>query len=100
MECKCRLRIFQLSIHRAVIIVSQIPDFPSRSISDEVITLMQSVSDRFSLSFNQTMWIEHYPFGYLKDDDVYEHVVIANGESVTSRRIKKEELEAIVQQEI
>ena len=98
-QCQCRLRIFQLSREQAVVIVSQIPDSPTRSITDEAATLMQLLSDRFALNFNQTMWIEHYPFGYLKDDDVYEQISFA-GNSVASQRIKRDRLESILQQEI
>ncbi len=98
-ECQCRLRIFQLSLDRAIVIVSQIPDFPGRSITDEVKTLIAIVCDRFGLTLNQTMWIEHYPVGYLKDDDVYEHISACTT-SVTSQRIKKSHLELIVQHEI
>ena len=98
-ECQCRLRIFQISLDRAVVIVSQIPNRPGRSVTDEVVTLMRVVCDRFGLSLNQTMWIEHYPVGYLKDDDVYEHISAAAG-SVASQRISKSHLESILQQEI
>ena len=94
-ECRCRLRIFQLSFDKIVVIVSELPDNPGRSITDEALTLIHLVCYRFQLSLAKVMWLEHYPSGYLKDDESYEQI-ISTPFSVKSHRISKQILESLL----
>lgn len=38
-ECRCGLRIFQISFDKTIVIVSELPDNPGRSITDEASTI-------------------------------------------------------------
>lgn len=98
-KCECQLRIYKISIDRAVVIVSELQDNPGRSITDEAIILLNLVCYKFGFSTQKIMWIEHYPEGYLKEEDTYDEVrLVAFG--IESKRIKKERLEALLKVEI
>ncbi len=94
-ECECRLRIYQISLAQAVVIASQLKDNLGRSITDEAITLINLVCYKFGLSPSKTMWIEHYPKGYLKEGDTYDEIWLSMFH-VQSRRIKKQKLETLL----
>lgn len=91
-NCHCRLRIYKVTFDQAVIIVSELLDNPGRSITDEASTLINLVCYQFGLAPYKVMWIEHYPPGYLKDDETYDEVMLAMG-GISSRRINKRTLE-------
>lgn len=94
-ECLCQLRIFQLSFDKFVVIVSELYDNPGRSITDEASALIQLVCRQFNLVFSKTMWIEHYPSSYLKEDEAYEQILLTPFE-INSQRIKKQQLESLL----
>ncbi len=94
-QCECGLRIYKISFDKAVVIASELKDNPGRSITDEVITLINLVCYKFGLSPFKIMWIEHYPEGYLKEEDTYDEIWLTMFH-VKSKRIKKENLEALL----
>ena len=94
-QCKCGLRIYRISVEKAVVIVSELKDNPGRSITDEALTLINLVCYKFGLNLNKTMWLEHYPAGYLKEEDTYDEVKLGMFR-IDSKRIKKQRLEALL----
>ncbi len=94
-QCKCRLRIYKITFDQAVVIVSELEDNPGRSITDEASALIPSICHKFRLTSGQTMWVEHYPAGYLKDEETYDEVVLIQGYTY-SKRISKQKLEALL----
>ncbi len=94
-KCHCRLRIYQITFDKAVVIVSELLNNTGRSITDEALTLIHLVGHKFKLSSGQTMWVEHYPTGYLKDEETYDEVVMLQGYTY-SKRISKQKLEALL----
>lgn len=94
-DCKCGLRIFKIGFDKAVIIVSELQDNPGRSITEEAVTLINLVCYKFGLSPFKTMWIEHYPEGYLKEEDTYDEIRLSPFR-IDSKRIKKQNLEALL----
>lgn len=94
-NCHCRLRIYKVTFERAVIIVSELPDNPGRSISDEASTLINLVCYKFGYAPYKVMWIEHYPPGYLKDGETYDEVMLVAG-GISSRRINQQSLEKLL----
>ncbi len=93
--CQCRLRIYKITFDQAVVIVSELDDNPGRSISDEALTLIHFVCDEFGLSPTKTMWLEHYPAGYLKEEETYDEVVMLQSYTY-SKRMSKQKLEALL----
>lgn len=91
-NCHCRLRIYKLNFDHAMIIVSELLDNPGRSISDEASNLIHLVCYQFGFAIYKVMWIEHYPGGYLKDEDTYDEVMLALGR-ISSRRVSQAKLE-------
>ncbi len=63
---ECRLRIYQIALERTLIIVSELEDNPGPSIRNKASTLIHLICDDFGLAPEKTMWVEHYPFNYLK----------------------------------
>ncbi|MEM8676767.1 MAG: hypothetical protein AAGF83_23385 [Cyanobacteria bacterium P01_G01_bin.67] len=94
-DCKCRLRIYQISLDHFVIIVSELPDNPGCSITDDASKLINLVCYQFGFTSYKVMWIEHYPLGYLNDDETYYEVTQGLGE-VYSKRINKQKLEVLL----
>ncbi len=94
-DCQCRLRIYKITFDKAVVIVSELPDNPGRSITEEALTLIQLVCHKFALNPTKTMWLEHYPQGYLKDEEVYEQLMLMQC-NVYSSRIKKQKIEGLL----
>ncbi|MEM8720143.1 MAG: hypothetical protein AAGE84_12630 [Cyanobacteria bacterium P01_G01_bin.39] len=94
-NCHCRLRIYKMAFNQAIIIVSELPDNPGRSITDEASTLINLVCYKFGFAPYKVMWIEHYPPGYLKDVETYDEVILGVGH-ISSRRIKKQSLEKLL----
>ena len=93
--CQCRLRIYKITFDQAVVIVSELDDNPGRSISDEALSLIHFVCDEFGLSPTKTMWLEHYPAGYLKEEETYDEVVMLQSYTY-SKRMSKQKLEALL----
>ena len=94
-ECECGLRIYKITFDKAVVIAEELNDNHGRSITDEAITLINLICYKFGLSPSKTMWIEHYPEGYLKAEDTYDEIWLTMFH-VKSKRIKKENLEALL----
>lgn len=94
-NCHCHLRIYKVAYDHAVIIVSELPDNPGRSITDEASALINLVCYKFGFAPYKIMWIEHYPAGYLKDDETYDEVMLAAG-CISSRRISRQSLEKLL----
>ncbi len=93
--CQCRLRIYKITFELTVVIVSELDDNPGRSISDEALSLIHFVCDEFGLSPTKTMWVEHYPVGYLKDEETYEQVMLVQGHPYLTR-ISQQKIEAVL----
>ena len=94
-ECECGLRIYKITFDKAVVIASELNDNPGRSITDEAMTLINLICYKFGLSPSKIMWIEHKSEGYLKAEDTYDEIWLTMFH-VQSRRIKKENLEALL----
>ncbi len=94
-DCQCRLRIYKITFDKVVVIVSELPDNPGRTITDEALTLIHLVCNKLALKPNKTMWLEHYPKGYLGDEENYEQVMLIQG-NVWSSRITKQKIEALL----
>lgn len=94
-KCKCHLRIYKISFDKAIVIVSELEDNPGRSIADESSSLIYLVCDEFALSSSETMWFEHYPASYLKDDETYEQVTLVK-DYTYSTRISKQKIEDLL----
>ncbi len=94
-NCHCHLRIYKVTFDRAVIIVSELPNNPGRSITDEASTLINLVCYKFGFASYKVMWIEHYPPGYLKDGETYDEVVMAAG-YISSKRTNRQSLEKLL----
>ena len=94
-KCHCRLRIYRITFEKALVIVSELDDNPGRSITDEALTLIDLVCQEFDLFPGKTMWFEHYPVGYLKDDETYEQVMLVQGYTY-STRVNKQKIEALL----
>ena len=94
-QCKCRLRIYKITFDQAVVIVSELDNNPGCSIADEASTLIERVGLEFKLTSGKTMWVEHYPVGYLKEEEIYEQVMLVQGYTY-STRISKQKLEALL----
>lgn len=93
-DCKCRLRIYRINFDYSVVVVSELPN-NSRSISDEASRLINLICYQFGLAFFKTMWIEHYPVGYLNDDESYHEVMLGVGK-IFSKRINQQKLERLL----
>ena len=94
-NCRCRLRLYQISFDYSLIIVSELPDNSGRSITDESSTLINLACYQFGLAPSKVMWIEHYLSGYLKEDETYDEVMRGAG-YISSRRIQKQRLEELL----
>ena len=94
-HCECRLRVYRVTFDKAVVIVSQLLNNTGRSITDEALTLIRLVCHEFALSPGKTMWFEHYPAGYLKDDETYEQVMLVQGYTY-STRVNKQKIETLL----
>ena len=94
-QCKCRLRVYKISFDKAIVIVSELDDNFGRSITDEASTLIQLVCNELALSPGKTMWLEHYPAGYLKEEETYDEVVMLQSYTY-SKRMSKQKLEALL----
>ena len=98
-ECKCRLRIYEITFERFIVIVSELPDNLGPTITEEALTLIQLVSSKFSLEPTKTMWFRHYPkgyfHGYLKDREIYERLMLFQ-ESVCLQMIDKQQIEDLL----
>ena len=94
-DCQCRLKIYKITFDKAVVIVSELPDNPGRTITDEGLTLINLVCHQFALKPTKTMWLEHYPQGYLKVEENYDEVMLVRGQ-LRSQRINKQKIEALL----
>ena len=94
-HCECRLRIYKVTFDKAIVIVSEVQDNSGRSISEEVFTLIPRVCNEFALNPGKTMWVEHYPVGYLMEEETYNEVMLVMGYT-SSKRIEKQKLEALL----
>ena len=94
-ECQCHLIIYKLTFDTAVVIVSGLPENQSSSIIGERLTLIPLICQKFASQPTKTMWLEHYPKEDFKEEETYEHVMLLQG-NVCSKRIKKEQIEALL----
>ncbi len=94
-KCHYRLRIYKIAFDQVVVIVSELQDNSSRLITREASTLIDLVCYNFGLAPEKTMWVEHYPAGYLKEEETYKQVLLVQGQ-VHSTRISKQKLEALL----
>ena len=96
-ECKCRLRIFNLSLGRFLVIISALPDYPSASFSQSLRQVICQITYSFDLPLNKTMWIEHYPAFNSSDVDYYYHLLVARHQ-VSWHQIELPKLKFILKQ--
>lgn len=94
-NCQCRLKLYKIAFDKTIVIASELPDNPGRSITDEALTLIHLVCYKFGLAPAKTMWIEHYPTGYLKEADTYDEVMLGQF-NVRSKRVNQQKLEALL----
>ncbi len=94
-DCKCRLRIYKITLDHFVVIVDELPDNLGLGISTEASKLINLVCYQFGMASYKVMWVEHYPAGYLENDETY-HVVMQELSAVSSKRIKKQKLEVLL----
>ena len=94
-HCQCRLRIYKIAFDQAVVIVSELEDNPGGLITAGAFRLIHWVCSEFALNSAKTMWVEHYPAGYLKKEETYEEVMLVQGYTY-STRISKQKLEALL----
>ena len=94
-KCHCRLRIYKITFDKAVVIVSEFQENSGRLITGEASTLINMVCQEFALTPGQTMWVEHYPAGYLKDEETYEQVMLVQGHPYLTR-ISQQKIEAVL----
>jgi len=94
-QCKCRLRIYKIAFDQAVVIVSELEDNPGRLITAEAFRLIYWVCAEFALNPEKTMWVEHYPVGYLKDEETYDEVLLVQGYTY-SQRVSQQKIEALL----
>ena len=94
-DCQCRLRIYKITFEKVVVIVSELPENPGLTITDEGLTLIHLVCHKLALKPTKTMWLQHYPKGYLKDEETYEQVMLVQG-NIYSTRINKQKIEALL----
>ena len=98
-ECECRLRIYKITFDKFIVIVSELPDNSGPTISEEASTLIHLVLSKFALESTQTMWLEHYPHGYLneyfKDEETYERVILFL-DNIWSEKIDKRQVESLL----
>ncbi len=96
-ECKCRLRIFNLSLGLFLVIISATPDYPGASFTQSLRQVIHQVSYSFNLPLNKTMWIEHYPAFNSSDIDYYYHLLLARHQ-VSWHQIELAKLKFILKQ--
>ena len=94
-NCECRLRIYKVTFDQAIVIVSEVQDNSGRSISEEASTLIPRVCNEFALNPGKTMWVEHYPAGYLMEEETYHEVMLVMGH-VSAKRIEQQKLERLL----
>ena len=94
-KCQCCLRIYKISFDKVVVIVSELPNSPGCTIAEEALTLIELICHKFELKLNKTMFLEHYSKRFLEDEEIYEHVMLTQG-NVWSSRINKQKLEALL----
>lgn len=94
-DCQCRLRIYKITLDQVVVIVSELPDNPGCSITDEASKLINLVCYQYGLAAYKVMWVEHYPASAPQDEEIYVLVMRELG-NVLSQRIKKQKLEALL----
>ena len=94
-ECRCRLRIYKLTFDTAVVIVSELTGNSGCTISEEALTLIPLVCNKFALSPTKTMWLEHYPKVDFKEEETFEQVMLLRNND-WSNRIKKEQIEVLL----
>ena len=76
-----RLRIYWLTLVKAVVIVSNITNLPGRGIADITPQIICFVNNNFDLSLDRIMLIEHHPISDL-NENLYLHVLRVNHEIV------------------
>ena len=94
-DCKCRLRVYQLTVDHFMVIVSELPDNPGASITDEASRLINLVCYQFGLTAYKVMWIEHYPVGILQEGEVYFELTQGLGK-ISSTKINQQKLEELL----
>ena len=94
-QCQCRLRIYKIAFDQAVVIVSELEDNPVPLITAEAFRLIDWVCSEFALNSAKTMWIEHYPLDYLKDDETDDEVLLIQSHTY-STRVSKQKIEALL----
>ena len=50
---------------------------------------------QLGLSPMKTMWVEHYPASYLKEEEIYEQVMLVQDQA-SSTRVNKQKIEALL----
>lgn len=74
--CKYRLRIYKIAFDKAVVILSERQDNSRGLIMEEASRLIHWVCHEFELSPSKITWLEHYPAKHLREEDIYEQVIL------------------------
>ena len=98
-ECKCRLRIFNLSFGRFLVIISALPDYPGAPFTTSLRQVIYQITHSFDLPLNKTMWIEHYPPSNSIYIDCYYHLLVAR-HRVSWHKIEQHQIKSILEQAI
>ena len=78
-----------------MVIVSELPENPGRTITEESLALIRLVCHKFALNPTKTMWLEHYPQSYFHKEETYKQLILIEC-NVWSSRINKQQLEALL----
>lgn len=88
------LRIYWRTLVEAVVVVSNITNFPGRKIGDITPQIIDFVNNIFDISTDKVMLVEHYPISSLHED-IYFHVLYVNNEPI-KYEINKNELIGLI----
>lgn len=94
-ECRCRLRIYRITFDKFIVIVSELPNNLGLTITQEALTLIHLVCNKFSLVPTKTMWLEHYLKTYFKNEEIYYQVVLLK-DNTWSKRINKRTIDNLL----
>ena len=75
-----RLRIYWVSLVKAVVVASDITVLPKRKIADITPQIIRLVKDCFDLVPDRLMLVEHYPISI--HEELYLHVLCVNNEFI------------------
>ena len=94
-EHKYRIRIYWISWEKAVVIITEINDDPSKIIAKTTKELVQFVCELYKLIPEKIMWVEHYAPSNSNDKDTYIQVLLMNAKA-SRYKLEPEKLERLI----